>query len=166
MSESRPRSPATLNYTTAVPVLRTVGEVQGILAAAGAARVTVDYDPATREPCAVGFVLRTPHGDRTFRLPVAAEQVRALLAEQERAGRLRIKGRPAKAGTYSTPEQSARVAWRIVKDWLEAQLALIAAHLVTLDQVMLPYLLVDGDRTLYEVYVAREQAALTAGDPE
>jgi hypothetical protein len=55
------------------------------------------------------------------------------------------------------------VAWRVVKDWLEANLALVAAQMATIDEVMLPYLHVDGDRTLWQAYREREQAALTAG---
>jgi hypothetical protein len=53
---------------------------------------------------------------------------------------------------YSTPEHAERVAWRIVKDWLEAQLAIIKTEMVTLDQVMLPYMRGDNGATIYEIY--------------
>ena len=55
--------------------------------------------------------------------------------------------------TQCTPEQAAKVAWRIAKDWLEAQSALIDAQLATLDEVMLPYL-IDGNsgKTLYAAW--------------
>jgi len=65
---------------------------------------------------------------------------------------------------YATPEHAERVAWRIVKDWLEAQLAIIRTEMATLDQVMLPYMRADDGRTVYELY--RDQAlALPAGEP-
>jgi hypothetical protein len=44
----------------------------------------------------------------------------------------------------------ARVAWRIVKDWPEAQLAVIRAGLVDLEQVFLPYAQDAHGNTLYE----------------
>lgn len=146
-----------LNYTTTIPASRTVGECQALLARAGAASVAVHYDGGA--PSGLTFLLRTPHGDRQFTLPVNVGAVQQLLDRQERAGQIRKGAR----GSLSTPEHATRVAWRIVKDWLEAQLAIIAAQMVTLPQVMLPYLHVDEDHTLYEVYQAREQAAIEAG---
>ena len=60
--------------------------------------------------------------------------------------------------------RAERVAWRVIKDWLEAQLALIDAQMATLDQVMLPYLVIDATgKTLYGSYRDREQVALEAG---
>lgn len=148
---------AALNYTTSVPVERTVGQVQALLARAGAASVATHYESG--KPAGVSFVLRTPHGQRAFTLPVDSGAVYRLLVQQERAGQLRH----GRKGQYSSPEHAARVAWRVAKDWLEAQVALIEAQMASLDQIMLPYLHVDGDRTLYEVYREREQAALPAG---
>jgi hypothetical protein len=108
----------------------------------------------------LGFILKTPHGDRAFTLPVDVDAVRRLLLKQENDGAFRSlrKG----AGTFSNPEHAERVAWRVVKDWLVAQLAMIEAQMATLDQVMLPYLHVDGDKTLYAAYREREQVAIEA----
>lgn len=40
-----------------------------------------------------------------------------------------------------------------MKSWLEAQLALLAADMVDLDQTLLPFMQVDDSgRTLYELY--------------
>ena len=61
-----------------------------------------------------------------------------------------------------TLEQAQRVAWRIVKDWLEAQLAIIETEMVTLDQVMLPYMQGDNGQTVYELY-RDQQLALGTG---
>ena len=49
-----------------------------------------------------------------------------------------------------TPEQAARVAWRILKDWVEAQMAVIDAGMATLPQVFLPYAQTDTGETVYE----------------
>lgn len=50
-----------------------------------------------------------------------------------------------------TMEQASRVAWRIIKDWLAAQLALIKAEMVTLEQVFLPYAQNADGATLFDV---------------
>ena len=44
--------------------------------------------------------------------------------------------------------QSTWVAWRILKDWIEVQLALLDTGMVELEEISLPYLL-QGDQTLY-----------------
>lgn len=53
-------------------------------------------------------------------------------------------------------EQAERTAWRTVKDWLEAQMALMKTRQVAFEQVFLPYAIVDGDRTMFEVYRDRQ----------
>jgi hypothetical protein len=150
----------TLNYTTTVSVDQTVGQCQAILAKAGASHVGIEYEDG--HPSGLSFGLRTPHGVRTFRMPVDVQAVWTLLGKQEAAGEFSSL-RKAK-GTFSSQEHAARVAWRVMKDWLEAQIALLEARMATLDQVMLPYLVVDTDKTLYEAYKARESIAqLEAG---
>lgn len=147
-----------LNYSTSVPATRTVGECQQMLAAAGAASVAVHYEG--RDPVGLSFQLRTPHGPRAFTLPVNVEGAHRMLVKASKDGKLRSDGyRVTKA---ESREHAATVAWRVIKDWLEANLALIEAEMASLDQVMLPYLHVDGDRTLWEAYRDREQAAIEA----
>lgn len=139
-----------LNYTTSVPVSKSIGQIHGLLVEGGARQIATDYDP-TGTPIGVAFVTDTPHGVRTFAVPVNAHRVQAVL-EREKADK-----------RYRTPEHAHRVAWRIVKDWLEAQLAIIRTEMVTLDQVMLPYMRGDNGQTVYELYRDR-QLALGAGE--
>lgn len=150
-----------LNYTTNVPVSQTVGEVQQLLAGAGADKVAVSYDAG--QPVGVEFTLRTPHGDRVFRLPVEVEQVHGLLLMREDEGL--FASLKKRNGTFTSTEHAARVAWRVAKDWLEAVIALLDARMARVDQVMLPYLVGADDRTLYARYREQEDAlALEAGD--
>lgn len=144
-----------LNYTTAVPADRTISECQRLLGRHGAAAVAVHYDQGGRAD-GMSFTLRTVHGERSFALPVDVAAMRGLLLTQERDGAFKTSRKSA--GTFSSPDHAERVAWRVIKDWLEAQLALIDAQMATLDQVMLPYLHVEPGRTLYEAYRAREDA--------
>jgi hypothetical protein len=139
-----------LNYTTKIAATKTAGEVQVLLAKAGARAIMVNYDEDGR-PSGLAFQMVTVGGSRTFSLPVDPRKVYDVLLRDNTPRNL------------CTPEQAERIAWRILKDWVEAQLAIIATEMVTLDQVMLPYMQ-QGERgeTVYELY-RDQQPALTAG---
>jgi hypothetical protein len=148
-----------LNYTTKIAASRTAGECQQILANAGAASAAIIY--ADRKPAGLSFRLDAGHGLRDFTMPVNVAGVHKMLIKAVDDGLRTPHVRP---GMLTSAEHAANVAWRVIKDWLEAQLALIDAHMATLDEVMLPYLQVDPQRTLYQAYQEREQLALEAGD--
>lgn len=146
---------ALLNYTTKVGVEKTLVEIHKRLVTAGARNVSTDY--AEGLATAVSFVIATPIGAFAYRLPADAEAAWRVLTQQARSHKL---GRSA---AFFTREQAARVAWRIVKDWLEAQLALIELEMATIDQVMLPYLVTDSGATLYEAFRDRQLALPASG---
>jgi len=139
-----------LNYSTTVPVLRTVGQVQALLVQAGARAIVAEYDEVGNV-VGMSFTVQGPFGMQAFTLPVKAERVRAVLQRQKVTHR------------FQTPEHAERVAWRILKDWVEAQLALLQTEMVTLDQVMLPYMRTRTGQTVYELYLD-DQLALPAGE--
>lgn len=141
---------AILNYTTTVSVDKTISDIEKVLRG----RVATLATHYGEDGVATGLqmTIRTPHGPRTFLLPIDAVGVLAALRAD------RTVSRPS----YLTFAHAQRVAWRIAKDWLEAQCALIDARMAAMDQVMLPYLLTDGEHTLYDNYKAREQSALEA----
>jgi hypothetical protein len=148
---------APLNYTTKISVHKTVAEVQQLLAAHGAARVGIDY--ADSRPSGVSFSLVTPHGPRLFTLPVNVDAMHQLLIRRDKRGELRSGSKADR----TSREQAERVAWRVIKDWLAAQLAIVETEMVQLDQVMLPYLHVNGDRTLYQSDREQELRAIEGG---
>lgn len=43
-----------------------------------------------------------------------------------------------------------RVSWRIVKDWVEAQMAIVEAQLAEVGEVFLPYAVTKKGNTLYK----------------
>lgn len=132
-----------LNYRTEVPIQRTLNQVHDILVKGKARAVATEYD-ADGKPTALAFEVNTPFGYRNFVLPVNAGAVHQVLNRQ------RVDRR------YQTMDHAHRVAWRILKDWIEAQLAIVATEMVTLDQVMLPYLRTENGATLYERYRDRQ----------
>jgi hypothetical protein len=144
-----------LNYTTMVAPDKTIAEIQKALSKAGASAISVTYGDGG-VPDGLTFTVNTTYGPRSFRLPVRAEAVHKVLTRKANAGHIRR--------SYSTRAQAERTAWRIVKDWLLAQLAILEAETVTLDEIMLPYMIdTDSDVTVYERYTWVQRQALTRG---
>lgn len=142
------------NYTTTKEPAETIGEMQANLARHGAARIAIGY--AETEPCEIGFTLDTPHGPRHFTMPVDVDAVQRLLEREYDAGRF-ARAKQARA-KIAGRDQAARVAWRVMADWLDAQLTLVAAGMTSLTTVMLPYLHVNEHQTLGQAYAERETA--------
>ena len=148
-----------LKYTTTIAAAKSLSQITDALAKHGASSIRTDYIDG--KPAGLGFLLPTPHGDRNFALPVDVDAVHRLLSAQ-RSGQA---GYAKNSRVDDRREQAERVAWRVLHDWLIAQLAIIEAQMVAFDQVMLPYLKVDDDRTLYAAFKEQESSALTAGGP-
>ncbi len=135
-----------LNYTTQIEAIKTVGEIQGILAGHGAKSILIDYGPdGTVE--ALAFRVLTPQGDIAIRLPIDPEAVLKVLTQQNRLGKVPRR--------YISKAQAVRVAWRIVKDWVEAQMAILETEMVRMEQIFLPYVITDSGKTLYEAMLDR-----------
>lgn len=140
-----------LNYTTTVGVDKTIGELHALLVKAGARQIMTDYE-AGGIPTGLVFTVETAYGPRSFALPVNARSVLKILWSEKVERR------------YRTEAHAQRVAWRILKDWVEAQLALTASGMAALDQIMLPYMRdAQTGTTVYDLY-SGQQLALAAGD--
>jgi hypothetical protein len=131
-----------LNYTTSISADRTVGQISKVLSAHGASRILVEYGQ-DRQPSGLSFTIATRHGDRPFRLPANIDGVERTLQQHRKRRKV--------TNSQATREHATRVAWRILLNWVEVQMALVEAGLVTVDEVMLPYLLLDGDRTVFQI---------------
>lgn len=139
-----------VNYTTTIGATKTASEMQAALARHGAEAVAIMYTDGQAR--GMTFTMQ----GRAFTLPVDVDAMHRLLVAEDTAGNLR-----GTRGKRSSIEQAERVAWRVVKDWLNAQLSIVAAKMVTLDEVMLPYLVVGPDRTLRDQW--RDRQALDVG---
>ena len=125
-----------LNYTTKVDVYTTLGAIQGQLVKHGAKKIMQDYDNDGRIS-ALSFAVETPTGPRGIRLPANVDAVHAVLLRQK---------------VKCDREQAERVAWRIVKDWVEAQMAILESEMVQMDEIFLPYMVDNSGQTLYQAY--------------
>lgn len=137
------------NYTTSISAEKTVMEIQKALASHKAKAVLTEYDDEG-VVTHVSFKIETPHGLMPFRLPANVDGVQACLHRNRQVPN-RLK----------TREQAARVAWRIVKDWVEAQLAIVEAEMVDMVEVFLPYAQGEDGRTLYEKFSDAPQLLLS-----
>lgn len=130
-----------LNYTTEVPAEKSIAELQKILTKHGARKLLIENDD-DGSVSSMSFMIETERGMSGYRLPLQWERVLAVLQEQKVQPR------------YKTKAQAMRVGWRILKDWTEAQLAIIQTRMVSLDQVFLPYAVTSDGRSLYEHVVS------------
>ena len=133
------------NYTTEVDVYKSLGEIQGELAKHGARQIMVEYD-GVGEPIGVTFTVDTPVGRRGFALPANIDGVMAVFQRQR---------------VSADRKQAVRTGWRNIRDWVLAQMAIIEAGMVSMEEVFLPYLTDGRGNTLYGLY---QSGALALGD--
>ncbi len=126
------------NYTTGIAEDKTVGEIMGLLAGKGARSIKIDYDDKNR-PSAISFMISIQDWPVPFKLPCNFEGVfKAMAGEYSQwQAKNRFERNP------ESKAQARRVAWRIIKDWVAAQMALIEADQASLAQVFLPYAVVN-----------------------
>jgi len=139
-----------LNYTTKIEAIKTAGEIQRILAQHGAKAVLTEYDDGGNVE-ALSFKVNTPHGEVGIRLPVNPDAV------------LKVISRERVPARYANKQQAVRISWRILKNWVEAQLALLSTEMVSMEQLFLPYAITQNGTTLYEALIEDKFKMLTRG---
>lgn len=137
-----------LNYTTKISPDKTVGEIQSLLGKKGVKSVSIGYEKS--RPNAVLFVLTVGQTDVQFRLPCNVEGVLNAMKNDRQIPR-----------GYKTFEQATRTAWRIIKDWIEAQLAIIEAGQAVMEEVFLPYAVMPStNQTFFQTFTENSQKLL------
>lgn len=128
------------NYTSGVPVDRTLAKIEAALVRGGATNVLKDYKDGILT--AVCFAVVNPQtGQRiSVRLPANSDGVYQAM---------RASVKKPRAGTLEKlREQASRTAWKLMQDWIEVQMSLIQMHQAEFLQVFLPYVW-DGEKTFY-----------------
>ena len=139
------------NYTTEISFIKSIGQIQGSLVAHGAEAIMINYG-TDKIPGSLSFSIGTKQGKLGFRLPANIPGVLRAMEKQGLSAR------------YTNPNHAARVGWRIVKDWVEAQMAILEAEMVSIEEIFLPYLLTDGKNTLYQKMLDKGFPKLEAGN--
>lgn len=128
------------NYSTEVPAETSISQIEKILASFGAEAVMKEYTTDGKV-----HSLSFKFQNQGFKLPANINGVKEVLF----AGRRSYHGRDS---MKKREDRAYRVSWRIIKDWIHAQLSLIASGQATPQQIFFPYMF-DGKRTLYQKYV-------------
>lgn len=144
------------NYTTGISVDKTVLEIEQILSRHSATDIWKQFDGAGNVVC-VNFAVNTEFGKMPFRLPMDVLAVSQILKNEKKSGKLSgVSNREA-----MDLEHARRVGWRIVKDWIDSQMALVEIKLVKIEQVFLPYAYdFRTEKTLYETFREKKFAGM------
>lgn len=137
---------AILNYTTTVNAAKTIGEIYEILTKAKASEIGFENgDSGTK---AIKFMIVFLDNPLWFKLKPNIDGV------------LKAMQRDKVAGRFCTRTQATNTAWRILKDAIEAQMAIVQSNQGEIAQVFLPYA-VDGDgRTAFQSFAESRQKLL------
>lgn len=134
-----------LNYTTKIDADKTAAEISRLLSMNGAQAVLTEYDEKEGTVRAISFKISLNGQSMGFRLPCSWEPIYAILSKDKKFPW--DEKRKAKMQS-DLRMQAVRTAWRIVKDWVEAQMALIQTQMATTAEVFLPYAVMKDGRTL------------------
>src|SRR5689334_22022976 len=97
---------ALLNYTTKIEVNKTIAEIQTCLVRHGATGLFSEFEEGSIT--ALSFKIKVESREISFRLPCDWQPVLQILKKD-----------PKVPGRFCNKEQAQRVAWRIIKDWVE-----------------------------------------------
>ncbi len=140
---------ALLNYTTKIDADKTAQEIAKCLSRHGAKAVLTEYDEKEGLVEAISFRISLNGSDVSFRLPCDWKPVLRILENDPKVPR-----------SNRTREQAVRTSWRIVKDWVEAQMALVETQMASTLQVFLPYAQSSDGSTLYDKIAENPQLLL------
>jgi len=114
----------------------------------------MEYDDRGRITV-LAFKVKMPNGELPIRLPIDAAATLRVLQRQYQKREI-----PSK---YATEEHAYRVAWRIIKDWVEAQMSLLETEMVRMEEIFLPYVITGSGQTIYQI-MAEKQFLLGTGE--
>lgn len=127
--------------TTKISPEQTVGEIQQVLCRYGANAIQLEYENGGIK--AVKFIVEVEGQKVPFLLPCRWKEVHTALINRK------TKPRESREEEYIL--QAKRIAWRQIYRWIEAQLALVETNMVRIEEVFMPYLVVNRKgETLYE----------------
>ncbi len=128
-----------LNYTTNIDADKTAAEIARALSMHGAQAVMIEYDKEDSYIESLSFRIQVGEKMVAFRLPCDWKPVLEVLENDSKVPRAR-----------ANKEQAVRTAWRIIKVWVAAQMALVETQMVSTEEVFLPYAVMPDNRTLAE----------------
>ena len=127
------------NYTTSIDSDRSILEIERLLQKFGATAVMKEFLSDGRIT-SLAFKI----GEKAYKLPANIEGIYEVMFGATRHS-------TKKDAMKRREEQAYRTAWRVIRDWIHAQLSMIASGQAQPDEIMLPFMY-DGKRTLFQAY--------------
>ena len=127
--------------TTKIAVERTAGEVVNEIRKVGATSVNQEF--SNGQITGMRWIMPVNGRDLIFEMPVRVDPI------------LKKLPRPDK-------DQAARIAWRQLLRWVQAQNAMIDCGMVKPHEVYAPYMLTNGGKTLFSMLEAGQLKQLEA----
>lgn len=130
-------------------------KIQQVLSAHGANKIMFDYEGGVATK--ISFCIDIGGKPISFVLPALIENVTQIMyGGKDRYGR-------TKEITKLQREQAFKTGWANIRDWVDAQMALIDTQQVQLFQVFLPYAVTSTGATLFEKVIENPQFLLGNG---
>ena len=139
------------NYTSNVPVDRTVARIEALLAEFGAKAIGKNYEAG--QLLSLTFQLEVNGRDVLIRLPANLQAVFETMKNECK--------RPRKGTLEKLKAQSDRTAWKIQQEWLEIELTKIGLNQTEPLQAFLAYIW-DGKQTYFTALKERSFKGLLA----
>lgn len=137
---------AILNYTTSIDAFKTVSEIEYILMKHNAKSIMKNYEGESI--VSLSFLVDAGYAQIPIRMPAKIDECLKVLQREKKAS--------PKKQIKATREQVERVAWRILKDWTEAQMALLDIEMAKTEEVFMPYIVDRTGQTLFEKLEERQ----------
>ena len=144
--------PKLKNYTTTIPAERSIAEIEQMLLDFGVNNFMKKRDEnGIKRFSIIMFTIEINGKHLPFKLPADTEKVAEYLWQDYKNTRTRWKK------TKEDFEKEAyNITWRIIKDWVHAQLSIVATDMVKIEEVFLPYLMIDNKTTLSQKFIPGE----------
>ena len=137
------------NYTTNAQVGKMLNDIQQMLADAGATAVSFQYTNGKVSGIMFGIRLKEGENPVGTVVPLLTENVAQVLKTQR---------------YFKNDDHAYRVAIANVRDWLDAQLAMLATQQVKIEQLFLPYMQTSTGKTVYELVKEQNVLGLPQGN--
>lgn len=141
------------NYTSDVPVSQTIYRIEQTLIKCGVQSISKEYGTQA-EVVALQFRISDQGKDFSVRLPADKERaLQSLWVNYVNGDKLTPDGKALQwPGRKSKKrqdfaEQAERTAWKLMQDWVEVQMSLVAMRQADAAEVFLPYMWDDQTKT-------------------
>lgn len=124
------------NYKSSSALPNIFAQIDKTLTSHGAKRIVKDYDNQGRI-VSISFVVATKRGNMAVRLPASFDRVETIFKND---------------GYRYKPDQPYRTAWATIRDWVDAQMALIDWDMVKIEEIFLPYMVDNLGKTYFQYF--------------